>query len=86
MNVQSSWFCSKRRRKLERQDSLVKRNYTGQQFPREDSLLFGDAVATHALPRIVEPGQDILRHDVARSDDTDTDGDRRAVLAHPAPR
>jgi hypothetical protein len=86
VKVQSSWFCSKRRRKLGRQGSSVRGNHRQQELRREDSLLFGNAVAAHALPRIVEPRQDILRHDVARSDDTDTDGDRHAVLAHPAPR
>lgn len=51
-----------------------------------DSLLLGDASGAHALTRIVDPVEDILRDDVAGTDDADSDGDRRAVAPQPPAR
>lgn len=48
-------------------------------------LLLGDAVAAHALARIIDPREDVLRDDIAGAHDTNADGEGRAVSAEPAP-
>lgn len=82
VNVQSSWFCSNRRRKLQDAVSQERRSSI---TPIVDSLLLGNPVAAHALPRIADLVQDILRHHVSSSNDTDTDGDGSPVVTQPAP-
>ena len=48
-------------------------------------LLLRDAVAAHALARVVDLAQDILSDDVTGADDAHSDGDGRAVPTEPAP-
>ncbi len=49
-------------------------------------LFFCNAVAAHALTRIAELRQHILRRDVACAHDADAERNRRAVAAKPSPR
>lgn len=68
VKVQSSWFCSNRRRRLYATSFGQFRGACGETRlagcrngqPKEDVLLFGDTVATHALARIVDFVQYIL--------------------------
>jgi len=48
-------------------------------------LLLRDAVAAHALTRVIDLAQDILSDDVTGADDAHSDGDGRAVPTEPAP-
>ena len=48
-------------------------------------LFLGDAVAAHALARVVNLGHDILRDGVASAYDAEADGNWRPVAMHPAP-
>jgi len=81
--VQSSWFCSKRRRRLYHgQHSSNQRLH----LPRVASLLFGDSVLAHALPRLGDLAQDILASDVAGTDDAGANGEARAIASEPTTR
>lgn len=51
-----------------------------------DILLLGYAIAAHALARVIEFVQHVLRDDVARPNDADANGDGRPVAAEPSPR
>ena len=83
MYVQSSWFCSKRRRRLYHgQHSSNQRLH----LPRVASLLFGDSVLAHALPRLGDLAQDILASDVADADDAGANGEVRAIASEPTTR
>ena len=48
-------------------------------------LLFSDALAAHALTRIIDLGQGILSDHVARTDNADANSYWRTILAQPAP-
>lgn len=48
-------------------------------------LFFRDAITAHALTSIIDFGDDVLRHDVASTDNTDANGKRCLVPAGPAP-
>lgn len=48
-------------------------------------LFLCDSFAAHALTSIADSGDDILRHSISSTDDTDANCDGRAVLAQPAP-
>lgn len=52
----------------------------------EYALLFGYAIAAHALARVIELTEHVLRDDVSRADDANAHGDRRPVAAEPSPR
>ena len=81
--VQSSWFCSKRRRRLGYGQHLPSTIYL---LFRECSLLFGDPVLAHALPRLRNLAQDILASDVADTDDAGANGEVRAIASEPTTR
>ena len=49
-------------------------------------LLFRNAIAAHALPRVVDLGENILRDSIPSADDADADSNGRAVPAQPAAR
>ena len=50
------------------------------------SLLFGDPVLAHALPRLGDLAQDILASDVADTDDAGADCEVRAIASEPTTR
>lgn len=81
VKVQSSWFCSNRRRRLHRQIASALGCSSRRQ--REGILLLGDAIAAHALARILELAQDIIGDNIAGADNTSTDGERCSVAAEP---
>jgi len=83
VKVQSSWFCSKRRRKLEVPGVRTTAKPTADR--PDDLLLLRDAIAAHTLARIVDLAQDILCDDVACSDDAHSNPDRCTITAKPAP-
>lgn len=88
VKVQSSWFCSKRRRKLYDRgvQGLAGEVLNMMRIWRQHVLLLGYAIATHALARIIELSQDILGCDVAGADNTSADGQRCAIALEPLPR
>lgn len=81
--VQSSWFCSKRRRKLDHGQHLTGRNHL---LLRNGILLFRYPVLTHALSRLGDLAQDILASDVADTDDAGANGEVRAIASEPTTR
>lgn len=83
MYVQSSWFCSKRRRRLDHDQHLAGRKHL---LLRNGILLFRDPVLTHALPRLGDLAQDILASDVADTDDAGANGEVRAIASEPTTR
>ena len=87
VNVQSSWFCSKRRRKLVRWCRLsVTWSLQTKRRKGAPILLFGNAIAAHTLASIVEFIEDIIRHDISSADNSDADGDGGAIPAEPSSR
>lgn len=51
---------------------------------RKHLLFLCDAVAAHALTRIIDLVQDILGGDVSGANDADSDGNGRPIVAQPA--
>lgn len=84
VNVQSSWFCSKRRRKLSDVLLVYMLPLT---LIRWDGclLLLRDTIAAHALASIIELANDILGRDVTSTDDAHAYSNGRPVIAQPAP-
>ena len=53
---------------------------------RKCSLLFGDPVLAHALPRLGDLAQDILASNVADTDDAGANGEVRTIASEPTTR
>lgn len=96
VNVQSSWFCSNRRRKLYHREGDAPDHVSPTNPSRQilsitekhwaHSLLLSDAITTHTLTRVVDLVQDKLGSDVAGTDNANTNGNGSPVVAQPAPR
>lgn len=83
VNVQSSWFCSKRRRRL---SSACQRAASGIGRRGGCALLAGDALVTDALASFGELAQQVLAGEVASAQDASADGEVGAIAPEPPAR
>lgn len=82
VNVQSSWFCWNRLRRLSEMHVSTYPVHTS--YDRLHLLFLCNSITTHALPRIRQLAQDILRSNIAGSQDSQPNRDWSAVALEPA--
>lgn len=85
VNVQSSWFCSKRRRRLKSRCKLSHGPQTATMGWLSSLLLLGNAIATHALARIVDSTQNILCGQISSTYDASAYRNGRPIALEPSP-